>query len=298
VKLPREVTDWIREAFDEASKRTANLMARVPNCPEESVDVDLVSALEAYSYPVEFPDGWAVRLTTHFIGGLKQYRSWEVADIGLFVVIRQHGRVLRNKVCLLQSKRLYPTNEAVEVKESLDYGIGMLAHLQKRREFPVAVGAVNYVFDGQSKYGALVAHDRQHELLKEFAQANATPVHYLLYSPPTVPFSVRLPRGPEAIELQPVEVGAVVVIGAQVLSALDAMSPGQTPTYDGIHAAARNWSLGSFVADEFLVCRQGRILGDLEEPSDIGIFYRRSGPIFASIVIGIEAPDDAELVMD
>jgi hypothetical protein len=55
------------------------------------------------------------------------------------------------------------------------------------------------------------------------------------------------------------------------------------------------WRLEHFVADLVLGCREGRIFGNADRDAINALFYRRSGPIAATIAITIEAPDDADL---
>lgn len=57
-----------------------------------------------------------VDIDVHFIGGGRHWQTWEVADIGLLINFRHVHRLLRSKVVLLQSKRLYP-READFVEE-------------------------------------------------------------------------------------------------------------------------------------------------------------------------------------
>lgn len=296
--LPADLTDWVRQVFDDASAHVANRIANVPNSPEGSLDTALIDALHAHSYPRVFPGGWVVRMEVHFIGGLRHYKSWEVADIGMVLAIRQNGKPVRSKVCLLQSKRLYPNNKLVDAIEPLDFQWGF-GGLYARKAAATASGkAVRFDFNTRSKYGALTAGDDQHEAIKEFRQISPVPVQYLLYNPPSVPFSTTYPRtGP--LTSCPVGLGAIVVDGKAVTASLDAAVVGSSPTFGEMFDGAKaSWRLGTFVADEFLACRSGYVFTGVDDPDMGAVFYRRSGPIAASIAIGIDAPDDVDLALE
>lgn len=56
---------------------------------------------------IKFDSNWTLRLDAHFIGGGRHYRTWEVADIGLMVIFRRNGKIIRSKLTFLQSKKLF-----------------------------------------------------------------------------------------------------------------------------------------------------------------------------------------------
>ena len=82
------------------------------------------------SVPFRFASGWTVDLSTHYLGGGRHWgdwpdwpRRWEIPDIGLLVLFRQGGKLLRSKVVLLQSKRLYSDELDWDENSPLDYMI-------------------------------------------------------------------------------------------------------------------------------------------------------------------------------
>src|ERR1700744_6718 len=107
-QFPREVISYVRSVFGQANKRISEKIARVPNCSEPSLDLTLIEHLTQFAAPYVVAPGWVVRLDIHFLGGLRHFRHWEVADIGLLVFAKQGSTVVAQKVALLQSKRLYP----------------------------------------------------------------------------------------------------------------------------------------------------------------------------------------------
>ncbi len=54
--------------------------------------------------------------------------------------------------------------------------------------------------------------------------------------------------------------------------------------------ARYGWPLETFVADEFLGCKEGGRFKTIGDDTIQALFYRRSGPIAAAIAITIEAP--------
>ena len=108
--IPKEITDWLTNVFRTAGEAASMELTRVPNAHEEHLDLTLISTLRQFAAPFVFPSQWIVKIDTHFLGGSGgPWGRWEIADIGLLVMFRQQGELLRTKVGLLQSKRLYPT---------------------------------------------------------------------------------------------------------------------------------------------------------------------------------------------
>jgi hypothetical protein len=60
--------------------------------------------------PVRLASNWIVRIDAHIIGGGRHFGTWEVADIGLMMVFRHKGKVIKSKLVLLQSKKLYASS--------------------------------------------------------------------------------------------------------------------------------------------------------------------------------------------
>src|ERR1043166_2302634 len=79
-----------------------------PNAPEESLDLTWVEYLSHFSSPVVLDSNWVVKVESHYLGGLRHFYTWEIADIGILVFLRFGGARNKSKVALLQSKRLYP----------------------------------------------------------------------------------------------------------------------------------------------------------------------------------------------
>jgi hypothetical protein len=123
--IPKEVVDWFRGIFADVNRRLAEKMLNAPATPEPTFDLTFIEHLTNYAAPRKFKSDWAIRIDTHYLGGLRHFRSWEVADIGVFIFFTKKEKLIRRKVALLQSKRLFPKTGDVDHLEEYDYRIGM-----------------------------------------------------------------------------------------------------------------------------------------------------------------------------
>ena len=130
--FPPQVVSYIRNVFAQANKRLSEKIARVPNCSEPSLDMTLIEHLTQFAAPRVVAPGWTVKLDVHFLGGLRHFDSWEIADIGLLVFAKLGPNVVAQKVALLQSKRLYPTNHPVVEQSSFDYKVGFATLVDRK----------------------------------------------------------------------------------------------------------------------------------------------------------------------
>ena len=78
-----------------------------------------------------FQSDWTVEISTHYLGGGRHWadwpewpRKWEIADIGFLVQFRQDGKLIRSKVALLQSKRLYADELDLDDDIPYDFMVG------------------------------------------------------------------------------------------------------------------------------------------------------------------------------
>jgi len=306
MELPDEIMAWARDIFSEINRRLAEKIRNVPGIHESHLDTTLIEHLTTFASPRKMSSGWAARIETHYLGGLHQFRRWEIADIGVFVFFQQKGKMARKKVALLQSKRLYPTVGDVEHIELYDYYVGMPRLAIRDEPLSSLLTKRTFSFDDGSRYQALKAHDNQHENIKEFLKTgeNPVPVYYLLYNPPNLPFSVSIPVETLARQDGAPEFGARVLPSANVFSLLDSAESGYSPSVVDLRNAeaqrdptstSYGWRLEYFIVDLLLGCKEGRIWDDPHERELERIFNRKSGPISAAISITIEVPADVEI---
>ena len=121
---PRDVVDYVRNVFVVCNRRIGRKIAAVPNASEQSLDLTMIEHLSQYSAPTILPSDWTVRIDIHYLGGRRHFDRWEVADIGVLLFLRRAGKLVRSKVALFQSKRLYPDSGDIDEEEAADYHVG------------------------------------------------------------------------------------------------------------------------------------------------------------------------------
>ncbi len=298
--IPEDVTAWIRAVFRTCNIRTATSLMRMPTTHEETLDAAFVAAAAEFAAPVRFESEWIVRIDTHFLGGRRHFHNWEIADIGVLIVFRRGGKVVRSKVALLQSKRLYPDEEDYDEKERVDYEIGFGRLFRGDARFESVSAPRVFAFRETSKYQALKVGDRQFRLIDEYESTHGIPVHYLLYHPGVVPFSTEIPRLAESTLTESVELGARVIPAADLRTALAGRADGYSPQFcdlTGVNllpaapsTSPPGWLIEEFIADLALQCKVGYIAEKENDPGLVRVFSGRSGPISAAIAITFDAP--------
>jgi len=106
--IPQDVRKFVKNVFSLCNIEATKNLSNNPNAPEQYLDLSVINVLASHSSPVRLASGWLVRIETHYLGSLRHYRNWEIADIGLLLSVRQPNQPRIAKVGLLQSKRLYP----------------------------------------------------------------------------------------------------------------------------------------------------------------------------------------------
>ncbi len=271
-------------------------LARVPNCSEPSLDLTFIEHLTRYAAPRVVAPGWIVKLDVHFLGGLRHFYRWEIADIGVLVFAKQGAQVVGRKVALLQSKRLYPQSHAVIEEEQVDYQIGFANLLPNGPSAQSIATPHKFKFTDASMYKALQFEDEQFKAIRDYETQKHIPVHYLLYNPWVVPATYSVPT-PESFALGPRGNGGCRVVRSKDLrSAMAGKKKGTSPTFAEIaglcgSAAAHlhGWRLEYFVADLLMHCKEGHAFTSMTQDIE-SLFYRRSGPIAAAMSITIEGP--------
>jgi hypothetical protein len=293
--IPDDVTDWIRGVFRECNERITEKLSNNPNLPEESLDLTWIEHLSQYASPVTLTSSWTVKIETHYLGGLRHFYRWEIADIGVLLFYRRAGVLQRSKVALLQSKRLYPSNNIVQEEDKIDYEIGFARIADPESlQRSVAVQA-EFHFDENCLYGALLANSDQVKAITDYQNKNKTPVYYQFYNPWRIPFIQRIPLSQFKRPSGNLTLGTRIIPAHEVHGLLAAYVDGQKPTLAEVKALCPNnplgWPLEHFIADLLLGCIEGTIFKDISEERIQNLFYRRTGPIAAAIAISIETPE-------
>ncbi len=279
--------------------RISEKLTNNPNLPEESLDLTWIEHFSRFASPVTLSSSWVVKVETHYLGGLRHFNGWEVADIGVLLFIRRGGRIQRSKVALLQSKRLYPTTNQVQEELQIDYrtGFARLADPEDLRA-SIAVQA-EFRFDEDCRFGALAAQSDQMKTIIDYERENHLSIYYQLYSPWTVPAVQRIPLSDFTQPVMELTHGVRIMPTGAVHAHLAKQAEGHKPTLRELKAAfdatfPGGWPLEFFAGELFLKCREGSVFETIRDRRVQNLFYRRSGPIAAAIAITIEEPSSSQ----
>jgi hypothetical protein len=305
VQIPKDVLDVLSRIFGDCNTKVAGTLSRVPMTREDALDQILISHLDETGPEAAPSSGWIVDIETHFLGGGHHQfgwiggfrRPWEIADIGVLVVLRRGKTIVWSKVALLQSKRLFPLtakHDAEAEQKRFRWGFGRL-----RESYEPWYGRREFEFGELSRYESLNLFDDQATHIESYQTEMMLPVHYLLYNPVQIPWKRTLPTTSSSSSLPTNDIGCRVLRVEQILSLRSAKV--KIPSYQNIsgllppHAAApflAGWRLEDFVVSLLLGCIEGKVLDDssLDNAMEL-LFYRRTGPIAAAFAVNIELPE-------
>ncbi len=307
IPIPADVCGWLRGVFAGCSERVSATMTQVPTIHEVPLDMTFIQHFLSVSAPRRFWSGWAVEISTHYLGGGRHYSEWggwplrwEIADIGLLVVFRQGGNVLRSKVALLQSKRLYPDEQELDEDSPIDYMIGFGRLFHSDDDWAAVTAPRSFGFTEESRYKALMTGVTQYNAIASYERQRNIPVYYLLYNPWQIPSSTLLPLTSEHEMSGPCEVGCRVVPASQLRNALVGRADGYSPAYGELRSSLGDpfapqvhpagWRLEHFVVDLVLECDTGYIAQSRSDEGLNYVFGRRNAPISAAVAITLDAP--------
>lgn len=306
IPFPLDVQTWLRDTFQSCNAHVAAAVSRVPTIHETSLDMTFIDHFATMAAPVQFPSGWVVEISTHYLGGGRHFagwpgRRWEIADIGFLVLFRQRGKLIRSKVALLQSKRLYPDELEWDEDNPLDYMIGFGRLFRQDDDWSQVTAPRPFSFTAQSRYKALMSGVPQYKAIEQYESAREIPVYYLLYHPLRLPHTVVLPlTNGQAGLMGPCEVGCRVVPARQLRAVVDNQPIGHSPAYDELQRGLAapftaiehrvGWRLEHFIVDLLLECEAGYIANSPQDGGLNYIFNRRTGPISAALALTIDAP--------
>lgn len=294
--LPDDIVDWVRKIMCECNDEVTERLVNQPNIREPSLDDAFISNVSRFAAPKALPSGAIVMLEVHNIGGLRQFRKWELADIAFVVHVSMFGKPLEQKIGLLQSKRLYPENYDVDEDDPISFWQGLNGLIEPHSGNSLSKLKRKYEFLPSSRYNAISNPDDQLERINEFHEQFDEAVFYLLYNPSIVPFQTTLPATTFQNVSMPPE-GARVVRSTSIEQALTLESDGSKgPTISSVKKTSGNeyWRLENWVADLLLRCKVGRRYDASDADLINRLIYRRSGPIGAAIRVNIDLPEGLE----
>jgi len=272
----------------------------MPNTHEEALDLAFIAKAAEYAAPVRLPSDWVVRIDTHFLGGRRHFYNWEIADIGVLILFRRGGKLVKTKVALLQSKRLYPVEQEYDEAERLDYEIGFARLFHTDSRLDAVVGPRVFAFTDDSTYTALKSKDEQDKAIVAYEKQSGIPVYYLLYHPAHVPYETEIPRVPNGVAEEPVVLGARVLPSQDVRNVTRSKPKGYLPRFGDIKILSPTpsaptvtppgWLVEEFVADLAIDCKVGHATERFDDEGLRQLFFNRSGPIAAAIAVTFDAP--------
>ena len=300
MNLPREAVETIRAIFLNANRTATRTLSVAPNTWETSLDMAVIAALNRYSAPMMPVRDCLITVQTHFLGGRPQYHRWEIADIGLLVMYRVKGKLVRTKLVLLQSKRLYPIEVSnVQEDEQHHYRAGFSRLYREHEDYQADIQPHTFTWDWGSKYRAIKKGDQQETAIKNYETENNIPVFYLLYHPFRMGWNVSVPIwGPP--RKYAYKLGTRVVSSDEMREACSMLDQEQSPSAESLRRVRQRSSnaddlLGrrfeDFIADRVLGCHEGHIVDDPQDLSLERVFFNRSAPIAAAIAITVDLPE-------
>lgn len=288
--IPDDVIAFFRSAFAEANREVTQLLYNVPNVRETTLDDVLVNALIPNSPPRTLPSGAIVEMDIHNIGGLRRLYSWETADIAVLAFIYRGSRLVAQKIGLLQSKRLYPTNNDVLDADPVGFHYGMNAMIRRDTSSPLRVINRTFDFTEDCIYGSIHSEDDQIEAIEHHNREFGESVHYLLYTPPKLPVTVTYPVAYRQVVTE-FEEGCLVYSVDAVHGAVKGLERGKSPSHRQIAAMATSKTrLETWASDLLLTCQVGQQFDKSKEEIVSTMLERRSGPISAAIAFSISLP--------
>jgi hypothetical protein len=295
-KIPLHIQKWIKEQFENCNNLLSYDLSIFPGIREEALDNNFICYFSRIPGPLKFDPNWTIRIDAHFIGGGKHYRNWEVADIGLMLIFRRNGKIIRSKMIFLQSKKLYASSlKYVEGDPYLRGGMGRL--LVTDEEHLEIVKANVFKFEEKSKYKAFKKDSEQQHAMSSFEKKFGINMYYLFYNPLDIPHSVESPLKNRP-DLSENKIGCRVIKKKLLDEAMMIHQSNYVPSYGDIkymlpgehlsneHVAG--WRLEYFIADLMLDCKEGFIDDSPNFESVSEIMSSKTRAIAASLAITID----------
>ncbi len=95
LEFPNDVVDWVTSTFRLCNIRISEKLTNNPNLPEESLDLTWIEHFSQFASPITLNSEWTIKVETHFLGGLRHFQRWEIADIGILLFVTDVTQPLR-----------------------------------------------------------------------------------------------------------------------------------------------------------------------------------------------------------
>lgn len=299
INFPEDVREFIISHFRRCNQQLSNDLSVFPGIHEESLDMNFIAYFARIQGPITFPSDWIVRIDAHFIGGGRHIGTWEVADIGLMIVFRRRGKVIRSKMAFLQSKRLYADPLQYQEEDPyMRFGLGRLI-VSEEEHTDIILNRV-LAFDEGSKYQAFKKGNTQQEAMDSFQGRFGMRMYYLFYNPLRIPHRIKMPLETYP-DLGENEVGCRVIPKDHVDEAIVKRKKGHVPSYADLkyllsagyqgdeHTAG--WRLEHFVGNLMLDCKEGLIDDSPNFEHMLELMNQKSRPMSSALSITFDMPE-------
>jgi hypothetical protein len=293
LKIPSDVKAFLVERFSDCNKKIAFQLSTFPNAHEEALDLLFISYFAVMQGAIKFDSNWTLRLDAHFIGGGRHYRTWEVADIGLMVIFRRNGKIIRSKLTFLQSKKLFASSLQLKSYDPYHrHGMGRLLVTDDEHLELVRPRLLKY--SELSKYKAFKIRSEQEKAMNDFSRRYKVPLHYLFYNPCLIPWQIQSPvEGlPEITENK---VGCRIIAKAAVDKILKNAQKNSSPSYKDLKTgfvkacpksqSHGGWRLERFICDLFIGGSEGVVDDSPNFELMTHIMTAKSSPISSALSI-------------
>jgi len=290
-EVPLEIKEFIKGHFANCNAQLSYDLSVFPGIREESLDNLFISHFSRTPGPIKFDPNWTLRIDAHFIGGGRHYYNWEVADIGLMIIFRRKGRIIRSKMVFLQSKKLYPTSiKHIPTDPYFRMGMGRL--LVTEEEHLEMVKSRTVKFEESSKYKVFKKNNEQQKAMSSFQERFDVTMYYLFYNPLVLPHTIKSPLE-ERPEMTENKIGCRVVTKKYLDEALETYSNNYIPSYGDIkymlagdysnveHTAG--WRLEYFAIDLMMGCKEGIIDDSPNFRTHFKSFYHKNLVLFPQL---------------
>lgn len=294
IEIPEDVRAYVKNHFASCNFGVSTDLSTFPAIHEESLDMNLVAYFSRHQQPVKLSSDWIVRIDAHFIGGGRHFGTWEVADIGLMMVFRRHHKVVKSKLAMLQSKKLYSRPLVYDPEDPYirRYGLGRLLVTDEEHENLIRDCTLS--FDENSKYHAFKKDSDQQETMSRFEERFDMKMYYLFYNPVVIPHRIKMPLESEP-RFDTNDVGCRVVPKVALDDALIRKEPGHIPSYGEIKfllgdefledVNSGGWRLEHFAGDLMLDCKEGMVDDSPNFEQMVRLMNSKTRPMSSAISI-------------
>ena len=214
------------------------------------------------------------------------------------MIFRKRGKLVKSKISLLQSKKLYadPLQYVEEDPYIRRFGLGRL--LVTEFEHAGLVAEKVLVFDITSKYQAFKKGADQQMGMEHFERRFGIRMYYLFYNPVKIPHKSKMPLT-KLPELGLNKVGCRVVLKKDLDVAISTKAKGYTPSFSDLKSmlpapfVAENvsgWRLEHFAGDLMLDCKEGMIDNSPTFETMLELMNQKSRPMSSAVSITFDMP--------